>query len=138
MAQRQLEAEARERTASSGGVAGTTGATGIGEVTGTRTLASGGAKVGGAGATRREEPRPVVVLKRFHGSVQLDATRVGREASRIAEEVIAHLESLGGADARVTLKIDTRIPNVAPENVVRIVTENCRAWEFESQRLEKE
>ena len=31
-------------------------------------------------------PKP----RRFHGSVTLDATRVGRDASRIAEEVIAH------------------------------------------------
>jgi hypothetical protein len=79
-----------------------------------------------------------VVLRRFHGSAQLDATRVGRDASRIAEEVIAHLESLGGADVRVTLEIDARLPNGAPENVVRIVTENCRTLKFESQGFEKE
>jgi len=41
------------------------------------------------------------------------------------EEVIAHLESLAGADVRVALEIDARIPNGAPEDVVRIVTENC-------------
>jgi hypothetical protein len=94
--------------------------------------------VNGTGATTREEARPVVVLKRFHGSVQLDATRVGRDASRVAEEVIAHLESLGGADVRVTLEIDARLPNGVPDNVVRIVTENCRTLKFESQGFEKE
>jgi hypothetical protein len=138
VARRQIDTEARERIGRTGGVAGTTGATGIGEVTGTGALASGGASVSGTGATTREEPRPVVVLKRFHGSVQLDATRVGRDASRIAEEVIAHLESLGGADVRVTLEIDARLSNGAPENVVRIVTENCRTLKFESQGFEKE
>jgi len=79
-----------------------------------------------------------VVLKRFHGSVQLDATRVDRDASRIAEELIAHLESLGGTDVRVTLESDARVPNGTPENVVRIVTENCRKLAFESQGFEKE
>jgi DNA-binding transcriptional LysR family regulator len=73
-----------------------------------------------------------------HGAVRLDATRVGRDASRIAEEVIAHLESLGGADVRVTLEIDARLPNGVPNNVVRIVTENCRTLKFESHGFEKE
>jgi hypothetical protein len=58
--------------------------------------------------------------------------------SRFAEEVIAQLESLGGADVRVTLEIDARIPNGAPVNVVRIVTENCPTLKFESQGFEKE
>jgi len=39
---------------------------------------------------------------------------------------------------RVTLEIDARLPNGAPENVVRIVTENCRTLKFESQGFEKE
>ena len=30
-------------------------------------------------------------LRRFHGSVRLDSARVGRDAGRIADEVIAHL-----------------------------------------------
>jgi hypothetical protein len=32
--------------------------------------------------------KPDVAAKRFHGSVRLDATRVGRDAGRIADEVI--------------------------------------------------
>jgi hypothetical protein len=34
--------------------------------------------------------------KRFHGTVTLDATRVGRDAGRVADEVIAHLSGLSG------------------------------------------
>ena len=49
-----------------------------------------------------------------------------------------HLEWLVGADVRVTLEIDARIPNGAPETVVRIVTENCRTLKFDSQGFEKE
>ena len=44
--------------------------------------------------------------KRFYGTATLDSTRVGRDASRIADEVIAHLAGLLGAEVTVTLEID--------------------------------
>ena len=51
--------------------------------------------------------------KRFHGTVTLDATRVGRDASRIADEVIAHLAGLVGARVTVTIEIEAEIPAAA-------------------------
>ena len=48
--------------------------------------------------------------RRFHGSVALDATRVGRDAGRIGDEVIAHLAGLVGARVKVTLEIEADIP----------------------------
>lgn len=76
--------------------------------------------------------------KRFHGTVSLDATRVGRDASRIADEVIAHLSGLVGAKVTVTLEIEAEIPTGASEQVVRTVTENSRTLKFTSQGFEKE
>ncbi len=76
--------------------------------------------------------------KRFHGSVELDATRVGRDAGRIADEVISHLSGLVGANVTVTLEIDAEIPKGASENVVRTVTENARTLKFKNQGFEKE
>jgi len=76
--------------------------------------------------------------KRFHGTVELDATRVGRDASRIAQEVISHLSALVGARVSVTLDIDAEIPSGAPDHVVRIVTENSRTLKFANQAFEKE
>jgi predicted AAA+ superfamily ATPase len=76
--------------------------------------------------------------KRFHGSVMLDPERVGRDAGRIADEVISHLSGLVGADVKVTLEIEAEIPNGAPDNVVRTVTENARTLKFTSQGFEKE
>ncbi len=76
--------------------------------------------------------------RRFHGSVALDATRVGRDAGRIAEEVVAHLSGLVGANVTVTLEIHAEIPSGAPENVVRIVTENCRTLKFGEHGFEEE
>ena len=57
--------------------------------------------------------------KRYHGSVKLDATRVGRDAGQIADEVIAHLSALVGADVQLTLEIEAHIPEGTPEHVIR-------------------
>ena len=68
--------------------------------------------------------------KRFHGAAVLDTTRVGRDASRIADEVISHLAGLVGTSVRVTIEIEAEIPDGAPDNVVRTVTENSRTLKF--------
>ena len=79
-------------------------------------------------------PRP----KRYYGSVQLDATRVGRDAGQVAEEVIAHLAGIVGANVKVTLDIEANIPSGASEQVVRTVTENGRTLKFREQGFEEE
>jgi hypothetical protein len=70
--------------------------------------------------------------------VTLDSARVGRDASRIAEEVIAHLSGLMGATVKVTLEIEAAIPGGVPAHVVRTVTENSRTLKFTSQGFESE
>src|SRR5215475_12593878 len=69
-------------------------------------------------------PSPAAPLRprRFHGTVTLDPTRAGRDASKITDEVITHLVGLMGSSVRVTLEIDVDIPAGVPENVVRTVT----------------
>ena len=94
-----------------------------------------------AGAGTRPEPTPPPPeqkARRFHGAVPLDATRVGRDASQIADEVIAHLAGLVGAKVTVTLEIEAEIPSGAPDHVVRTVTENSRTLKFSSQGFERE
>jgi predicted AAA+ superfamily ATPase len=81
-----------------------------------------------------EPPKP----RRFHGTITLDPTRVGRDAGRIADEVISHLAGLVGSNVTVTLEIEAEIKSGAPDNVVRIVTENCRSLKFSSQGFESE
>ena len=63
---------------------------------------------------------------------------MGRDASRIAEEVVAHLAGLVGANVTVTLEIEAEIPTGAPDNVVRTVTENSRTLKFTNQEFERE
>jgi hypothetical protein len=76
--------------------------------------------------------------RRFHGTATLDSARVGRDASRIADEVIAHLAGLVGAEVTVTIEIEAAFPGGAPDNVVRTVTENSRTLKFTSQGFEVE
>ena len=83
-------------------------------------------------------PPPEQKARRFHGAVTLDTTRVGRDASQIADEVIAHLAGLVGAKVTVTLEIEAEIPSGAPDHVVRTVTENSRTLKFSSQGFERE
>ena len=63
---------------------------------------------------------------------------MGRDAGRIADEVVAHLSGILGAKVRVTLEIEAEIPSGVPDNVVRTVTENCRTLKFTDQGFEKE
>lgn len=101
---------------------------------------TGGAAPGVTGVSGTNGPAGVTsaLPKRFHGSVELDATRVGRDAGRIAEEIISHLAGLDGTSVRVTMEIAARIPSGASEQLVRIVTENCRSLKFVSQGFERE
>ena len=83
-------------------------------------------------------PPPKHGPRRFHGSVTLDPTRVGRDAGRIADEIVSHLTGLMGSIVKVTLEIEAEIPSGAPDQVVRTVTENCRRLKFISQGFETE
>jgi hypothetical protein len=92
------------------------------------------AAVGPTGASADRTRRP----KRFHGTVNLDPTRVGRDAGRIADEVISHLVGLVGSSVKVTLEIECAMETGASENVVRTVTENSRTLKFTTQGFEEE
>ncbi|HQZ67576.1 MAG TPA: hypothetical protein PLY87_20945, partial [Planctomycetaceae bacterium] len=129
VAEAQLAAAATATTSTGTGTTGTGGGTSPAGTTGTGTSTTGG--------TEPVEPPPAKP-RRFYGTVTLDATRLGRDAGRIAEEVLSHLASLHGAKAEVTLDIEVRIPEGVPDNVVRTVTENCRTLKFENQGFEVE
>jgi hypothetical protein len=69
---------------------------------------------------------------RFHGSVQIDARRMGSAAGTIMEEVVKHLAGLNGANVQVTLEIQATFPHDVPDYVIRTVTENCRTLRFDN------
>ena len=107
---------------------------------GTSVTAPLGGSTGGGQSeetTSTAEATTETKLRRFHGSVALDPTRVGRDASQIAEEVIAHLSGLVASEVSVTLEIEADLPDGAPEHVVRAVTENSRTLKFQSHGFEE-
>jgi len=93
-----------------------------------------GGDTGGKGGGGPVRVRP----RRFHGTITLDPGRTGRDASKVADEVISHLVALVGAEVTITLDITAQVPDGVPENVVRIVTENCRTLKFDEQGFETE
>ena len=102
IARQQLDAESAQPTVSGEGAGAGTG---------------GESTVPGSGSGPAEcppGPPPAPQPKRFHGTATLDAERVGRDASQIADEVIAHLSSLAGAKVTVTLEIEAEVPAGAP------------------------
>ena len=92
----------------------------------------------GPGPGGTDGPAPPQKFKRFHGTVVLDPARVGRDAGRIAEEVISHLGGQVDAEVTVTLEIEAKLPDGASEQSIRAVTENCRTLKFENHGFEKE
>ncbi len=122
----QIEAESRKLDPALGGK------TGGGPVTVTGGGTDGGGRGGGPAVI---ETPPT--LRRFHGSVELDPLRLGRDAGRIAEEVVQHLTRLVGAQVRVTLEIEAELPDGASEKLVRDVTENCRTLKFDTYGFEE-
>lgn len=122
VAARQIEADrapAEPATAGAGAIAN-------GGATGTYTS--------GTPVAAEEEKRLPV---RFYGSVELDATRLGRDAGKIAEEVVQHLSALMNSSVEITLEIKADVPEGVPDNVVRTVTENCRTLKFKSHGFEE-
>ncbi len=88
----------------------------------------------------KEEKEPEKPKKpvRFYGAVELDTTRISRDAGKITEEVIQHLTALSGCKAEVLLEIHIEVADGIPENVVRTVTENCRTLKFKTQGFDTE
>ena len=122
VASRQLDAERAEPAPSTPPSEGENGGSGTGP------------DAPGPEPVPQPEPRPT----RFHGTVALDATRTGLDASRMADEVITHLAGLEGAKVAVTLEVHAETPDGAPDHVVRTVTDNSRTLKFGSHGFKRE
>ena len=83
-------------------------------------------------------PPPPPQPNRYFGTVSLDSDRVGRDAAKIAEEVVAHLSGIVGSRVKVTLEIEAIVPEGFSDRVVRIVTENSRTLKFDTQGFERD
>ncbi len=82
------------------------------------------------GRPERTKPR------RFHATATLNHGRIGPEASRIAEEVVSHLDGLVGSKVKVSLQIEVAVPSGVPEDVERVVTENSASLRLDNHAFE--
>jgi predicted AAA+ superfamily ATPase len=83
-------------------------------------------------------PPVVSAPRRFHGSVQLPALGIGGKAGEIGDEVLQHLAKLSNANLEISLEIQCHLPEGAPEDIRRIVEENCRTLKFTDFGFEEE
>jgi hypothetical protein len=77
-------------------------------------------------------PRP----RRFRGSAAIRPGLLGPDASRIAEEIVAHLTALPGTTTEITVEIRSASADGFPEDVMRTVTENAAALKFAEHHFE--
>jgi uncharacterized protein len=134
LARQQIEAEAQVQAAR----AQTTTSTPAGPGD-TRKVANGMGPVTASVNAATSAGAPVAAkLRRFHGSIKLDETRIGRDAGKVAEEIVQHLTALLGSEVEVTLEIQARLPGGAPDSVVRTVSENARTLKFDDCGFEEE
>lgn len=100
---------------------------------------SGESDVTGTGASAPTTAGAAVpgLSRRFYGVVEVDATRLGRDAGRIAQEVLAHLTGLKNAEVTVSLEIQAEVPDGIDQAIIRAVTENCRVLKFKTLGFEE-
>src|SRR5262245_44502436 len=81
-----------------------------------RVLTSNGVQAtktcGNSGRSANREAGGPKVLRRFHGTVHLDATRLARDAGTVAEEVVQHLSVSSARTTRLQSKSKRRFPTV--------------------------
>lgn len=80
-------------------------------------------------------PTPAPVEKariRFHATVRLDPRQVVKPVQTIAAEVLQHLTSLLACSVEVTLEIHAAYPDGFPEDIQRILKENCATLKFDA------
>jgi uncharacterized protein len=75
-------------------------------------------------------------LTRFFASAIVDEHRVGKDAGRIAEEVIQHLTDILGANVEIKIEIQAHFPSGASDQTIRTVTENCKTLKFQTYGFE--
>lgn len=90
-----------------------------------------------ANVEQAQAPNPLPT--RFWADVGIaDPVRFGRDAGQIAEAIVAHLQSLDRARVSISVQIEAKVPGGIPENVQRIVSENCRTLKIGQHGFEEQ
>lgn len=91
----------------------------------------------GPEATLRRPLTGPTLPTRFFATADVDPDRLGRDAGKIAEEVLQHLTTLPDSKVRVTVEVEALLPKGVAEDIQRVVEENCQTLRFRSHGFEK-
>jgi hypothetical protein len=130
LAKQQLEREAPPKGEGQAGSAA--------DPSGAMEVRNGGYQPQSGPSTGQSQPPLPRLLKRFHGTVELNAQRVSRDAGQIAQEILQHLVGQVGAEVNVSVEIHAHLPEGAADHIVRTVTENARTLGFRDFGFEEE
>jgi predicted AAA+ superfamily ATPase len=81
---------------------------------------------------------PAPQIRRFYGSIDVDASRANRDVPQIVNEVLQHLTALHGANVRMSVEIEADFDGEVPDQTIRTVSENARVLGFRQFGFEKE
>ncbi|MBX7131086.1 MAG: DUF499 domain-containing protein [Fimbriimonadaceae bacterium] len=101
-----------------------------------RPLSDYGGMLGGPTPTGTVAPR--TRNKRFHATIRANSGNLSTLAGNVSREVAQHLASVLGSEVRITIEVDAECGDGYADNVVRIVSENCRTLKFDSFDFEEE
>ena len=90
----------------------------------------------GGGATGDAGDPTAATKRRFYGVVAVEPSRLPRDAGKIAQEVVAHLDGLVGTELQVTIEIRATNADGFPDRVMKIVEENAAALRFTDHGFE--
>ena len=81
--------------------------------------------------------KPEAPDKHFYMSAPLDTTRIGRDVSRLMDEIINHLNTLDSCNVQITLEVTAERSEGFPVPIIRTVSENCRTLKIKDFGFEK-
>ena len=97
-----------------------------------------GGRVTPPGPGPKQPPeKPEAPDKHFYMSAPLDTTRIGRDVSRLMDEIINHLNTLDGCNVQITLEVTAERSEGFPVPIIRTVSENCRTLKIKDFGFEK-
>jgi hypothetical protein len=97
---------------------------------------SGTSLVNGSGINSGTSDSSVPKPTHFYGTIKIDPAKIGSTAGLINTEVLQHFSQLPGVSINVSLDIQVNIPSGVPEDIVRIIRENCRTMKFDSSEFD--
>jgi len=100
--------------------------------------APSGSSVLASGTAPMPAPASKPVAKRYIGSTKISADRYSGDFAKIANEVLANLTAIPGADVSITLSIDAVVPNGFTEQQLRTIRENASTLKFTTNEFELE